>query len=106
MAKGILYVETRASSPEELADYHKWYNEVHMPEIVAIDGFLSARRFEPVGEDGPFICIYEIEADDIESVRANLTEATKSGRNSTPVGVVRDPPPTVLYYREIATYTP
>jgi hypothetical protein len=106
MVKGILYVETRVSSPEELADYHKWYNEVHMPEIVAIDGFQSARRFEPVGEDGPFICIYEIEADDVDTARANLAEATQSGRNSTPVGVVRDPPPTVRYYREIATYKP
>jgi hypothetical protein len=105
MAKAILYVETRPASPEEAAEYHKWYNEVHIPEILAIDGFVSARRFEPMAEGGPFVAIYEIEADDIEAARARLTEAGQSGRNSKPVGVCFDPPPTTQYYREMASFT-
>ncbi len=106
MPKGILYVESRPASPEQAADYHKWYNETHIQEILAIDGFVSARRFEPVGGDGPFIAIYEIDTDDMDAARARLTEATKSGRNSTPVGVSFDPPPTVRYFQEIAFFTP
>lgn len=105
MAKAILYVETRPASPEEAADYHKWYNEVHIPEILKIDGFVSARRFEPMEPGGPFVAIYEIEADDVEVPRAALTEATQSGRNSRPVGVSFDPPPSPQYYREIASFT-
>jgi hypothetical protein len=105
MPRAILYVETRPASPEEAADYHKWYNEVHIPEILAIDGFVSARRFEPMDPDGPFVAIYEIDADDVEAARARLTEATQSGRNSRPVGVSFDPPPTTQYYREIASFT-
>jgi hypothetical protein len=104
MPKAIMYVETRPASPEQEADYHKWYNETHVHEILAIDGFVSARRLEPIGEDGPFIAIYEIEADDIDAVRQRLTEATRSGRNSTPVGVSFDPPPTIRYFREIASF--
>jgi hypothetical protein len=105
MAKAILYVETRPASAEEAADYHQWYNEVHIPEILATPGFVSARRFEPMDEGGPFVAIYEIEADDVEAARAALTEATRSGANSKPVGVSFDPPPTTQYYREIASFT-
>jgi len=104
MAKAILYVESRPASPEAEAEYHKWYNEVHVGEILAIEGFVSARRLAPVGEDGPYVAIYEIETDDLDAVRARLTEATKSGRNSTPVGVSFDPPPTVHYFEEIGTF--
>jgi hypothetical protein len=104
MPKGILHVETRPASPEQAAEYHKWYNETHIKEILAIEGFISARRFEPVDPDGPFLAIYEIEADDLEGARARLTEATAAGRNSAPVGVSMDPPPVVRYFLEIATF--
>jgi hypothetical protein len=105
MPKGILYVESRPASPEEAADYHKWYDETHVPEILAIEGFVSARRFQPFGGDGPFVAIYEIDTDDLEAARARLTEATRSGVNSTPVGVSFDPPPTVRYLQEIQSFT-
>ncbi len=104
MPKGILYVETRPSSPEEAAAYHQWYNETHLQEIVAIDGFVSARRFELLGEDGPFVAIYELDADDLEATRARLNETLKSG--STPVGVSFDPPPVMRFYQEIAAVGP
>jgi hypothetical protein len=98
-----MYVETYPASPEDIETYHKWYNETHVPEMVSVEGFVSARRFEPVGHDGPFIAIYEIEADKIEDAQANL--AASSGR-SAPQGVQLDPPAVVRYYREIADYQP
>lgn len=101
MPKGILYVESRPSSPEQAADYHKWYEQTHLQEIVAIDGFVSARRFAPLSEGGSFIVIYEIEADEIEAVQAGLFEAAKAGKLSAPVGVQTDPPPTFRFLREI-----
>jgi hypothetical protein len=103
MPKGILYVESRPASPEQAADYHQWYNETHLPEMLSVDGFVSARRFEPVEGDGPFIAIYEFDTDDLDATRARLADATKSGRNSTPVGVSSDPPPMVRYFLEIAS---
>jgi hypothetical protein len=103
MARGILYVETTPNSPEDLAAYHEWYNGTHVKEILAVDGFVSARRFEPVGHDGPFIAIYEIEDDDIEVVRDRLAEAARTVPHTTPVGVRLDPPPTVRYFQEIAS---
>ena len=105
MPKGIMVVESYPASPEQAAEYHEWYNETHMPQILEVDGFVAARRFAPMGEDGPFVAIYEIEADDLEAARARLTEATKSGRTTLPVGVRMDPPPVVRYYEEIASVT-
>ena len=67
MPKGILYVESRPASPEQAADYHQWYNETHLPEMLSVDGFVSARRFEPVEGDGPFIAIYEFDTDDLDT---------------------------------------
>jgi hypothetical protein len=106
MAKGILYVESRPGSPEQAAEYHQWYNQTHMPELVAVEGVVSARRFAPLGTDGPFVAIYEIEADDIEAVRARISEAGKSGKMSPPVGTAMDPPPSVTFLQEIHTYAP
>jgi hypothetical protein len=97
-------VETWPASPEQEAAYHEWYNETHMQETVGVKGFLSARRFAPVSHDGPFIAIYEIEDDDIEQVQARLTAFLRSDQSSTPVGVQRDPPPVVRFFREIAEY--
>jgi hypothetical protein len=104
MTKWILHVESRPTSAEAAADYHAWYDKTHIPEIVEVGGFVTARRFEPVDGDGPFLAIYEIDADDVEDTRAKIAEATKSGRTAKPVGVEMDPPPTVRYFREITAY--
>ncbi len=105
MAKGILYVETRPASDEVAAAYHRWYEGTHMQEMLSLDGVVAARRFEPVDGEAVYVAVYEIEADDITSVQAQLAAANKSGSFSTPVGVQTDPPPTVRLYREIVTRT-
>ncbi|WP_024805807.1 hypothetical protein [Nocardia sp. BMG51109] len=105
MARGILYVESEPNSAEEAAAYHEWYDSTHMKEMLGIDGLVSARRFAPLTGEGAFVAVYEIEADDVAAVEARLAEATKSGRFSAPVGLRTDKPPTVRFYREIATHT-
>ena len=64
MAKGILLVESRPSAPERDAEFNEWYESVHMPEVLALDGFVSARRFRPVRPGEPYVAVYEIDADD------------------------------------------
>ena len=104
MAKGILYVESRPSSPAELAEYHRWYAGTHIREMLQIDGIVSARRLEPITEDGSFIALYEIEADDLHAVQRQMNEHARSGAMSKPVAVQSDPPPTVRMLREISTH--
>jgi hypothetical protein len=106
MAKWILHVESRPNSADEADAYHHWYSDIHLPEIVAVGGFLSARRYEPADEGGAYLAIYEVETDDIEATRNLITDATRSGKTAKPVGVQMDPPPTVRYFREFKTYEP
>lgn len=74
-------------------------------ELVDGEGIVSARRLEPLSGDGSFIALYEIEADDLEAVRASMGARARSGRMSKPVAVQSDPPPTVRLLREMSVHT-
>ena len=57
-------------------EFNRWYEEVHLSDILAVPGFVSARRFEAADAQmtGPakhrFMTLYEIESDDIgQSIR-------------------------------------
>jgi hypothetical protein len=45
------------------ADWNRWYNEVHLPEIAECPGFKSAQRYVSEGQDGErsYVAIYELE---------------------------------------------
>ncbi|WP_433152896.1 hypothetical protein ACQPZ8_19005 [Actinomadura nitritigenes] len=98
MTGGVMIVESSPSSDRDTPAYHDWYENTHIPEMLRIEGFVSARRLEPL-EGGSFVVIYEIEGDP-EQARAALGEALSSGKVSRPEGVRLDPPPTVRYLRE------
>ncbi|MGH7856644.1 MAG: hypothetical protein ACREQY_04880, partial [Candidatus Binatia bacterium] len=87
-------------------EYHRWYDETHLPEVVGVEGFVSARRFAPIGDGGRFIAIYELEADDLEAVRTRLNEAISSGKFSSLELVQDDPPPVVRWFEQITDYKP
>jgi hypothetical protein len=72
MAKGIIYVETRPSSPDREQEYNTWYDEVHIPELLALDGIVSARRLRPVDGDGPYVALYELEGDNLRAILDNM----------------------------------
>ena len=106
MTRGILYVESRPRSPEVLAEYHAWYSDTHLREILGVAGFVSARRFAPVGDDGPFVAIYEIEADDLQAAVTSLREASARGEVRASDVMQLDPPPTIRLFETIATLPP
>ena len=72
MPKGIIYVETMPVSPDREAEYHKWYNDTHLEQILSVDGIVSARRFAPTNGDGPFIAIYELDCDDLDAAARQM----------------------------------
>lgn len=75
MARYILTVAT-SPAPGREDDYNRWYDKVHLAEVLAIDGFVSAERFvvDPAGQHGAaaprYLAIYGIESDDIDSTMA------------------------------------
>ena len=79
MAK--LFVLSRPVSAEREDDYNKWYDEVHLAEVCAVEGIVAAQRFvaaaeQPVGEaPSPYIAIYEFEGD-CQAALAAMLEAS------------------------------
>src|SRR5690349_14004271 len=101
MARGIFSVESMPASPDRLDEFHAWYDDVHLPEILAFDGFTSARRFAPVDGTGPFVAIYEIEADDLQAALDAFRAASARGETTRSDVVQTDPPPRVRLLAEI-----
>ncbi len=65
--------------------YNDWYQNVHIPEIVALDGFTGAQRYK-LGQhiqgeaQFPYAAIYTIEADDVGAVLGQFGAASASGK--------------------------
>lgn len=51
-----------ADAAEE--DFNRWYNEKHLPEVLACPGFISAERFECGSGQPRYLAIYELESED------------------------------------------
>ena len=57
---GLLFVLIDVD-PEDDAELERWYTEEHLPERLACEGFLDARRFLLVEGDGPrYLATYEL----------------------------------------------
>jgi len=103
VTRGLLIVESAPSSPDRVEEYHRWYDEVHIPQLLSFDLFVSARRFEPVGgvgagvgaAEGPFVAVYELEADDIAAAFAKYRAASARGELDRSDALQTDPPPRV-----------
>jgi hypothetical protein len=102
MAKGIVYVETYPSSPDREQDYNTWYDEVHLSELVALDGIVSARRLRPVDGQGPYVALYEVEGDDLQAVVANMQ--ANAGKLHMSDALQLDPPPEMRLLQTITEH--
>ena len=87
MAKYVMIVLVGPNEGQE-ATFDDWHEQVHMPEILKTKGFVGAQRYHfapfqlsspdddaPSDADGPervapwpYLVVYEIETDDLESV--------------------------------------
>ena len=102
MAKGIIHVETRPSAPDRDQEYNTWYDDVHIPELVALDGFVSARRLRPVDGEGPYLALYEIEGDDLQAILDNMV--ANAGRLHMSDALQLDPRPVMRLLRVTTEY--
>jgi hypothetical protein len=94
MSKSLLFVESKPASAKLIEEYHRWHDQVHVPEMLTIDGFVSARRWRTDGES--FITLYEIDTD-VDTARTNLRAAFAEGRMTKPVAIETDPPAVMRY---------
>jgi hypothetical protein len=94
-----IFVAMSNALPGREDDLEEWYGTTHVPEVCAIDGFLSARGFRVAGEAGgpegfSYLCVYEFEpgADPAEVV-ARLMETVKAGTLTRTDSMAYDPMP-------------
>ena len=61
---GVLIVTIYNVPPEKEAEWGEWYKAEHLPENLAVPGFLNAARYLPVGSGPQHMTCYELETPD------------------------------------------
>ncbi|MBZ6083040.1 hypothetical protein [Streptomyces olivaceus] len=84
VARFLLMVRTRPLAGRE-AEYHRWYDDFHLAEVLRVPGFVTAERCAPPsGEDAEFagdgthLALFTVESDDFEATVAAFREAQAS----------------------------
>jgi len=105
-------VKTKPSNPAREAEFNIWYDQVDIPDVLEVPGFMRARRgigqdfpeFPSVnlkGDDGNYVALYNIETDDIDKSIIDLYVAARKmgamGRLTNDLKVVE-----ANYYRRAA----
>ena len=78
MPRYVLVAMNGPTAEGDEQELSRWYEEVHMPDLLSCKGIKSARRFKtvkgkiPGRELWPYVAIYEIEADDLSEVSEEM----------------------------------
>ncbi len=85
MVTHIFVVESNCVDPSREEEYNQWYDDIDLPDVLAVEGILRATRYVceadlnsryervDVNEGkGKYITVYEIEATDIDAVLRSL----------------------------------
>jgi hypothetical protein len=101
--KGIMVVQSRPSDPAREDEFNDWYGNAHLAEILAVPGFVAARRYKvhdaaAGGSAHSYLAIYEIDADDLTDPVKELRARSAAGMTHTSDALQTDPPPVVTIY--------
>ncbi len=84
------YLVLALNGPSEGQDeaYNRWYDEVHLPELLAVPGIVKATRYKIVqsNQPWPYVAAYEIETDDLKATLG----AMQAGMGPFPDSFQRD----------------
>ena len=73
--------QSNCSDTAREEEFRKWYDDVHVPDILVTPGILGAARYEntnPEGNKRPkYMVIYEIETDDINAFHDTFEQTVK-----------------------------
>jgi hypothetical protein len=80
MARYTLVVLTNATDGRD-EQFNDWYDNQHLPDVLALEGFVAAQRFRLADLDPPqksrhrYMALYHIEADDLAAANRALMKA-------------------------------
>lgn len=96
MNKWLFIVESNCTDPDHEADFNKWYNTIHLPDMLELPDVVGADRYEnidPRDGEAKYVALYEIESDDIqktiEDTARHIEEKAKQGRMSDSMQLTR-----------------
>jgi len=61
----IYVVRAEFADEAQEADWHRWYDEKHMPELLSVPGFHSATRFQERGAPRRHLALYEVDGPEV-----------------------------------------
>ena len=106
--RGLMLVFANATSDAEVDEFNSWYDDTHLPELLAVPGIVAATRYQlsadqmveadPLGRR--FLALYEIEATDLKTVRDTIL-ATSSDRTHSAT-LELDPLPITMILEQIS----
>lgn len=79
MGKYALLVHTNATEGRD-DEFNQWYDNVHLKEVLEVEGFTAAQRFALQDPNAPadarrYLAIYEMETDDPQATLTALSAA-------------------------------
>lgn len=96
MSKTYAYIVMAGAKEGRSAAYDAWYEDRHIPDVLRIPGFVSAARYRPAATqrggarlDHDFMTVFQVEADDIRDVFAELDR--RKGTDLMPLSTDGDP---------------
>lgn len=109
----VLMVYSDPSSPEAEAEYNRWYQDVHLPEVIDVPGFVAASRYrvtavnmlgEPWVVSQRYLAVYELDRQDPEQIAASHAELTRRVREGDRMQLssALGPGPITRYYARIS----
>ncbi|MFT5605828.1 MAG: hypothetical protein ACI9G5_002800 [Paracoccaceae bacterium] len=92
------YVILTQAVEGKLEEFERWYDEVHLRDVLKIPGVVSARRsricsIKNTAVDGPAwnsLAIYELEADDPEKVKQAISDAAGTAAMTMSAALEKD----------------
>jgi hypothetical protein len=102
---GVMLVWSNPADPSATEDYHAWYDQQHLGEILELDGFVSARRLDFVEHDrcaepaSRNLAVYELQAEDLGAAMSAMLARTAGGEIPLPSALQTDPRPVIQLYR-------
>lgn len=86
MPRAVMLVHTNPIEDSRDGEFNDWYDNVHLPEVLAVDGFVAATRYRvsdaqlvPVPTAHRYLAVYEIDSDDLAATTSALAQAAAGG---------------------------
>ena len=107
MAKYLLFAFSDCKDPEREQEFNDWYDNMHVPDMLEVEGMISATRWKSAdnkeNERRKYLALYELETDSLEDfdnkVRERGMKTLEQGRFSDLPEF--DPPNIPRVYKQI-----